>query len=170
VLVCLGEECRCAVSLRAIVRYFSDYYKTLIELRRVIERYISSFPGQYDYSSVQLLPDRLFPQPTIPVVDGFRCNRCLFISQNRKAMREHVNKEHGKTREPDPEILLIVRIQSWFKGKRERYWVVDERAEGLYTPDIRATLTRAEQQPGRGQHGPEPVPTDPNEVGYPVYR
>ena len=118
VLVCLGEECRCAVSPRAIVRHFNDQHKTPIELRKVIERYIQAFPGSYDYLSVQLPPDGSSPQPIIQVVDGFRCRQCPFMTQDRSNARKHSNKEHGKKRVRDEEIFSIVRMQSWFKGKR----------------------------------------------------
>ena len=37
VLVCLGEECRCAVSPRAIVRHLYLQHKTPIELRKLVE-------------------------------------------------------------------------------------------------------------------------------------
>jgi hypothetical protein len=48
------------------------------------------------------------------------------MTQDRSNIRKHANKEHGKKRARDEEIFSIVRMQSWFKGKRERYWVVDE--------------------------------------------
>jgi superfamily II DNA helicase RecQ len=142
VLVCLGEECRCAVSPRAIVRHFNDQHQIPIELRKQVERYIQLFPGSYDHLSVQLPPDRSFPQPVIPVVDGFQCKGCPFKSQNRRVTRQHVNREHGKKRARDEEIFLIVRIQSWFKGKRERYWVVDEEAQPVPGPPARPDIVR----------------------------
>jgi hypothetical protein len=83
VLVCLSEECRCAVSPRAIVRHLYLQHKTPIELRKVIERYIQAFSGSYDYLSVQLLPDGSSPQPIIQVVDGFRCRQCVKGQSNR---------------------------------------------------------------------------------------
>lgn len=143
VLVCLEDKCRCAVSPRAIVRHFHDQHRTPIELRKVIERYIKSFPGSYDYLSVHLPPDRSYPQPIIEVVDGFRCQRCQFMSRNRRVTRQHANKEHGLKGEEDTEIFSIVRIQSWFKGERAQYWVVDEAGDsGLYNPHLRSMLIK----------------------------
>jgi hypothetical protein len=52
VLVCLGEECQCAVSPRTIVQHLYLQHKTPIELYKLVERYIKSFPGLYDHSSV----------------------------------------------------------------------------------------------------------------------
>ena len=37
---------------------------------------------------------------------------------------------------------MIVRIQSWFKGKRERYWVVDEEAQPVPGPPARPDIVR----------------------------
>ena len=116
VLVCLDGECRCAVSPRAIVRHFNDQHKTPIELRKLVERYIQSFPGSYDHSSVQLPPDRSFPQPIIQVVDGFQCKAMpIYDPETDSNIRKHANKEHGKKRVRDEEIFSIVRIQSWFR-------------------------------------------------------
>ena len=64
------------------------------------------------------------------------------MSQNRWVMRQHVNKEHGKRRVRDEEIFSIVRMQSWFKGKRERYWVVDEEARPIPAPAARPNIVR----------------------------
>ena len=142
VLVCLGEECRCAVSPRAMVRHFNDQHKTPIELRKAIERYIQAFLGSYDYLSVRLPPDGSSPQPIIQVVDGFQCRQCPFKTQDRSNIRKHANKEHGKKRARDEEIFSIVRMQSWFKGKRERYWVVDEEVRPVPAPPAQPDIVR----------------------------
>ena len=41
-------------------------------------------------------------------------------------MRKHVNKIHNKKGAVDEDILKVVRLQSWFGEKWERYWVVDK--------------------------------------------
>jgi len=41
-------------------------------------------------------------------------------------MRTHSNKAHGKKRVRDEEMFTAVRLQSWFREGKERYWVVDE--------------------------------------------
>ena len=92
-------------SARAIVRYF-------IELRKLIERYIESFPGLYDHLSVRLPPDRSLPQPIIKVDDGFRCKQSLFMTQDRNNIQKHADKERQKKRVRDKEKFWIVRIQS----------------------------------------------------------
>lgn len=75
VLICMGDKCRCAVSPAAIVRHLQRHHNIPIELRTQVERYIQLFPSSYDHSSVQLPPDRSFPQPVIQVVDGFQCGQ-----------------------------------------------------------------------------------------------
>lgn len=126
VLVCLSEECRCAVSPGAIVRHFYLKHKTPIELRKLLEQYIQGFPGSYDYSTIQLPRDRSSPQPILEVVDGSQCKECQFKTQDRSNIRKHGNKEHKKKRIRDEELFSPVRLQSWFKNGKQRYWVVDE--------------------------------------------
>ena len=121
VLICLYEECRCAVSPGAIVRHLQRHHHTLKELRQVLEQYIQGFPSSYDHLTIELPPDGSSPQPGLQVVDGCQCKQCEFKSQNRKATREHMNKEHGRKREKDEALFSVVRLQTWFKGKKERY-------------------------------------------------
>jgi hypothetical protein len=39
-------------------------------------------------------------------------------------------------------MFSIVRMKSWFKGKRERYWVVDEEARPDPAPPARPDIVR----------------------------
>jgi hypothetical protein len=41
-------------------------------------------------------------------------------------MKVHGNKEHLLKDVADDELFQLVRMQSWFGEKKERYWVVDE--------------------------------------------
>jgi hypothetical protein len=41
----------------------------------------------------------------------------------------HGNKEHGKKRVADEDLFNPVRLQSWFREGKERYWVVNESKE-----------------------------------------
>jgi hypothetical protein len=40
-------------------------------------------------------------------------------------MRQHSNTEHSKKRLKDKELFRAVQLQTWFREKRARYWVVD---------------------------------------------
>jgi hypothetical protein len=84
----------------------------------------------YDCLSLPLPPDESCPQPVLLVQDGFRCRSCRYLSQSRKAIQEHGNKEHSIEHSIkhtiDEELFTTVRLQTWCRGKRERYWVVDE--------------------------------------------
>jgi hypothetical protein len=142
VLVCTSDKCRCGVSPGAILRHLQRYHKIPIELKRHIEQYIQSFPSSYDHSTVRLPLDGSIPQPIIEVVSGFQCQQCPFKSQDRSNVRKHVNKEHGKKRESDGDIYKVIRMQSWFKGKRERYWMVDEDTEPIPARQAREAIVR----------------------------
>jgi hypothetical protein len=64
------------------------------------------------------------------------------MTQDHSNIRKHANKEHGKKRVRDEEIFSIVRMQSWFKGKRERYWVVDKEVRPIPAPAARPNIIR----------------------------
>jgi hypothetical protein len=65
------------------------------------------------------------PQPVLLIINGFQCQDCDFKTQNRQAARKHSNKKHGKKRLKDEELFRAVQLQTWFREKRARYWVVD---------------------------------------------
>jgi hypothetical protein len=99
-----------------------------------VERSIEGFPFIYNYSTVQLPPDGSAPQPVIEVVDGFQCQHCQlrpYKTQDRSNARKHGNKVHGKKRVADENLFDSVKLQSWFKGGKERYWVVDESQQSV---------------------------------------
>lgn len=124
ILICL--QCKIAVTPGAIIRHLGDRHKTNIELRKQVDQYIQEFPFKYDHKTVVLPKAGLCPQPIIPIVNGFQCKQCPFITQNRAVIKQHGNKKHQKQRVPDTELYHRVRIQSWFDERRARYWTVDE--------------------------------------------
>ena len=69
-----------------------------------------------------LLPsDRSALQPIIPVVDGFACRECPYKTRDRSNIWKHGNQAYKKKRVADEEMFKVVRMQSWFREKRERY-------------------------------------------------
>jgi superfamily II DNA helicase RecQ len=154
VLVCLYDECQHAVSPGALVRHFYLQHKTSIHLRKALEQYIHEFPSSYDYTTVQLPQDGSSPQPHLEVLTGYACRACKFKSQNRRTIRQHINKEHGKQRERDEAIFRVVRLQTWFKGKKERYWEVNE------------GLERAEEPAEPTQEGSQEATQEEGQVSY----
>ena len=132
VLICIGNGCRCAVSPASTSEHLRRKHHTARELRQQVDRYIQEFLFEYNYSSVRIPLDGLAPQPVIPVVDGLQCKHCPakpFKTQSRKAIKVHRNKEHGKKRIADEDLFDPVKLQSWFREGKERYWVVDESKE-----------------------------------------
>ena len=110
-----------------MVEHLRKAHNTNPKARKQVQEYLQNgFPFAYNHATVPLPEDGLAPQPIISIVDGFVCQECAFKSTNRGAMRKHVNKIHNKKRATDEDILKVVRLQSWFGEKRERYWVVDE--------------------------------------------
>jgi hypothetical protein len=171
VLICIGNGCRYALKPTAISRHLDIKHKTPIAVRKQVEQYIKEFPFVYDHASVPLPIDRSAPQPIIPIIDGFVCRDCPFKTQSRDAARKHSNKAHNKKRVADEEMYQLVRLQSWFGEKRERYWVVDENRQdeqarhivrdvGETSSDTNTntnTDTDTELQSDREQAGQEPV-------------
>lgn len=142
VLICIGRGCSCALKPAALSRHLDIKHKTSIELRKQVDQYVRGFPFAYDHATVSLPQDGLAPQPIIPIVDGFACRECAFKSTNRGATRKHVNKAHNKKRAADEDVLKVVRLQSWFGEKRERYWVVDESQQGQQERQARRAAIR----------------------------
>lgn len=130
VLVCLGNGCRKAVSARGFVEHLRKIHKEKPPIRKKVYEYTEGFPHDYDYSNIQLPNDGLLPQPVIPIVDGFQCKDCGFKTQDHSNIRKHGNKVHNKKRIPNNELFQAVRLQSWFRDGKERYWIVDEGREG----------------------------------------
>jgi hypothetical protein len=112
-------------------RHLEIKHKTPIALRKQVDQYIKGFPFTYDHATVPLPSDRSAPQPIIPIVDGFACRDCPYKTQSRVAMRQHSNKKHNKKEVANEEMFQVVRMQSWFGKKRERYWVVDESQQAV---------------------------------------
>ncbi len=129
VIICLGHGCQCAVSPAAISNHMRRKHKTQLELRKQVDRYINQCLFEYNYSTVKLPVDGLAPQPIVKVVDGLQCQHCNYKTQSRDKGRKHGNTEHGKKRQADEDLFTSVRLQSWFWGGKERYWVVDERQQ-----------------------------------------
>jgi hypothetical protein len=121
VLVCIGNRCRKAVSAKGFVEHLRKIHKEEPRIRRKVQEYVEGFPYNYDYSNIQLPKDGSAPQPIIPIVDGFRCKECSFVTQSRDAMKKHGNKVHNKKRVPDDELFQAARLQSWFRDGKERY-------------------------------------------------
>jgi hypothetical protein len=96
---------------------------------------------------VRLPLDGSKPQPILLVLDGFQCQECAYKTRNRKAVREHANKQHNKKRVKDEYVFRAVRLQSWFGEKRERYWVVDESRSN---DEAEATVSGTARDSGSG--------------------
>jgi len=129
VLICRNDECRKAVEPKALSEHLFRIHKTKLELRRQVEAYVAGFPHQYTHKTVPLPPDGGAPQPILPVLEGLHSKHCTDRSRSRKLLREHCNKSHELQRRKDEELFRPVKLQSWFRDRRERYWIVDDAAE-----------------------------------------
>jgi hypothetical protein len=129
VLLCLGYGCRKAVSPAGVVEHLHRFYKTTPKIRKHVQEYIQSFPVQYNYTTVPLPTDGLALQPIIPIVDRYKYRHCpdeKFKTQSRDTIKKYRNKAHSLKHVADDELFQVVRLQSWFRDSKERYWVVDK--------------------------------------------
>ncbi|KAH8797256.1 hypothetical protein F5884DRAFT_753949 [Xylogone sp. PMI_703] len=126
VLLCLSDRCNKAVSARGLVEHIRRYHDVKPAIRRQIERYTKEFKHDYNYATIPIPENGLAPQPIIPIVDGYQCRECSYITQSDQYIRRHANKDHEKKRTTIDEICTRVRLQTWFRDGKERYWVVDE--------------------------------------------
>lgn len=121
IIICLGNSCRTAQTPQALLRHLRDKHHTRPEVRKQVEEFLKSFTSEYEHSTVSLPDDGSPPQPILPIYDGFKCKFCQLRTRSRKLTREHVNKVHGVKNRDDNEMLLEVRLQTWFGEKREKY-------------------------------------------------
>ena len=47
-------------------------------------------------AGVELPVDGLAPQPIVPVIDGFSCRLCRFLTIYQFVVRKHANRKHSK--------------------------------------------------------------------------
>jgi hypothetical protein len=143
VLLYLGHGCRKAVSPAGIVEYLYNFYKTNPKIRKHVQEYIQSFPvAQYDYSTVLLPTDRLALQPIIPIVDRYKYRHCpdkKFKTQSCDTIKKYRNKAYLLKHVADDKLFQVVRLQSWFRDSKERYWVVDKNKQDKHDRQIRYT-------------------------------
>src|SRR5277367_5206510 len=123
-IICSSASCRQALSPSATSCHLRDKHQVKIEHRKQLDEYLKQWQWQYDFRSVPLPLDGSLPQPVLPIIDGFQCRDCAYKTTNRDVMRQHSNREHKKKRVKDEEICRAVQLQTWFREKRARYWVV----------------------------------------------
>jgi hypothetical protein len=126
VLVCLGVGCSRAVAPATFSEHLRRKHSTPMDMRKQVDTYTQGFPYQYDYKTIIIPIDGNAPQPVVPIVDGFQCQHCRYRSQSRRTMKDHWNQQHSMKRAEDDELFQPVRLQTWFRDGKERYWVVDE--------------------------------------------
>jgi hypothetical protein len=125
VIICHSAGCQQALSPGAISTHLCNKHQVRLESRQQLVEYLEQWQWQYDFCSVPLPLDGSLPQPVLPIVDGFQCRDCTYKTTNRRVMRQHSNTEHNKKRLKDEKLFRAVQLQTWFKEKRARYWVVD---------------------------------------------
>jgi hypothetical protein len=126
VLVCMYSGCYRAVSPTTFSEHLRTKHSTTSAIRKQVRAYISEFPNKYDYKTVIVPMDGNPPQSIIPIEDGFQCQHCGYNTQSRKAMKVHGNQQHSMKRVKDDKLFKAVRLQTWFRDGKERYWVVNE--------------------------------------------
>jgi hypothetical protein len=126
VIICYSTGCRQALSPGTTSTHLSRKHQVKLEFRQQLAEYLKQWQWQYDFRNVPLPFDGSVPQPVLPIIDGFQCRDCAYKTTNRSVIRQHCNAEHDKKRLKDEELFQAVQLQTWFREKRARYWVVDE--------------------------------------------
>jgi hypothetical protein len=81
-------------------------------------------------------------QPIIPIVDRYKYRYCSdkkFKTQSRDAIKKYRNKVYLLKHVADNKLFQVVRLQSWFRDSKERYWVVDKSKQDEHDRQIRYT-------------------------------
>jgi len=111
VLICLVNRCYSAIEPAVLASHLLRKHEVGKKTREEANQYIKQWQWPYDSKSIILPPNGSAPQPVIPVLDGYQCLWCEYITQSRKAGREHGNKAHQLKRVPDKELVRPVQIQ-----------------------------------------------------------
>ena len=126
VIICHYTGCEGALSPSAIYTHLRDKHKVQSEIRQQLAEYLKQWQWQYDYQTIPLPLDSSLPLPGLPVLNGFQCKSCSYKTTNRSVIRKHCNRQHNQQRLEDHILFTAVQIQTWFKEKRARYWVVED--------------------------------------------
>jgi len=118
VLICQRNECRKAVQPHAFREHLRVQHQTLLRDRERVQKYVSTFNWEYDYSTIPLPKDGSAPQPIIPVVDRLQCTLCQpefssrpFTSISEKRIRVHRNVAHQQKGAGVKGLFRKVRLQ-----------------------------------------------------------
>lgn len=99
--VLLCAACQHAIPLHAVSSHLYREHHVNLQVRKEAHEYIEGLLQiweDYDFRCVRLPLPGSAPQPGLPVLAGFQCQDCDYMSTNRKAVREHANKTHKKKR------------------------------------------------------------------------
>ena len=124
IIICSHHSCRQAISPHAVNRHLRDKHQVGIEPRKQLDCFIEQWQWPYDCYSLPLPLASSAPQPILPILDGFQCIDCRYMTQSRPTIRQHCNSQHDKKRVLDSKLFHLVKLQTWFSQKRARYWVV----------------------------------------------
>ena len=136
VLLCVSTRCRHALTVGGIGEHLRKSHLEGLRVRREAKKFalvLAESDARFlrDHRVVELPINGSPPQPILPVVEGFSCRFCPFLTISRDKIRKHANKDHSTLCEKDERICTRVSMQSWFGWKRERYWVVGDVTNGL---------------------------------------
>ncbi len=99
VLLCAKACCRCAQAVRGMEEHLRKFHHEKPTVRRQVGEFgrgLARRDARFlrNYTVVELPVNGLAPQPIVPVVDGFSCRFCCFLTVSRAMVRMHVNKGH----------------------------------------------------------------------------
>lgn len=126
VIICHSTGCKGALTPRAVCTHLRDKHQVQFEIRQQLAEYLKQWQWQYDYQTIPLPLDASLPLPGLPVLNGFQCKSCSYKTTNRSIIRKHCNIQHNQQRLKDYNLFTAVQMQTWFKEKRARYWVVED--------------------------------------------
>ena len=126
VLYC--KPCTTIVLPKSLDCHLRRYHRCPIAQRRALLEYCSSsfdlLPGL-----PAELPDGQLQLPQLPVLEGFSCCCCRFLTISRSCIRQHANKVHQLALQACTDAYRRVLLQTWSPGPRAKYWVVAGEAE-----------------------------------------
>ena len=113
VIICHSTDCKQALRPNTITRHLRDKHQVKREIRQQLDKYLQQWQWPYDSRSVPLPLDMSPPQPVLPVINGFQCKDCVYLTSNRWVIRQHCNTKHNKKKRLDDEKLFRAADVVW---------------------------------------------------------
>ena len=130
VLYCLGCKSVCFPARLEV--HLCKFHKALPAAgRKLVAQYCRSLDVAKASTNTRPTSNYTLPLNLLPILPGYSCIHCLFLTTNRTTMRKHVNKAHQLFRHACSIAYTTAQLQTWFTDTRAQYWCYGHGTQGM---------------------------------------